>query len=200
MIDLENALKFPTKDDGWKGKILIGGLLNILPIVNFIPIGYAYRIFRNSLEGEEIRLSEWNDWGNLFVQGLVVFLIAFLYNIASIILFVIHPVLGFLAVIAVALLFPTALARYAKSGNFSAAFQLREIWAGIQQTRSDYFVAWLVMIGICIVLLMIGSIPVLGWLISAIIGFYTYLVFAVLFGEICSRQGPPARTSSTRKR
>jgi len=99
--------------------------------------------------------------------------------------------LGFLAFIAVALLFPAALAQHASTGHFSQAFQLKEIWGRIQQTKSDYFVAWLVMVGISILLMVIWMIPGLGWIISAIIGFYAYLVFAVLFGEICSRPNPP---------
>jgi len=121
-----------------------------------------------------------------------------LYNIASLILFAIHPILGFLTAIAVALLFPMALAQYAMSGNFSQAFQIKNVWIRIQQTRNDYLVAWLVMVGISIVLLIIGTIPILGWIVAATIGFYAYLVFAVLFGEICSRQEPSPEDSRKR--
>jgi len=197
MIDLEKALKFPTTDREWKQKVLIGGVLNILPVINFFPLGYAYGIFRRTLRRQEISLPEWENWGDLFVQGLMVFLICLIYNIASLILFAIHPVLGVLAFIAVFLLLPTALAQHAMSGDFSRAFQLKNIWARIQQTKSDYFFAWLVMVGISVVLMMVTvAIPILGWIISAIIGFYAYLVFAILFGEICSRPGPLSQNSS----
>ncbi|NIO04508.1 MAG: DUF4013 domain-containing protein [Proteobacteria bacterium] len=204
MIDLENALKFPTTDKEWKRKILIGGVLNIAPIIiNFFPIGYAYRIFQKALKRQKIALVEWDNWADLFIQGLIVFLIGLLYNIASLILFAIHPILGILAFIAAALLFPMALAQYAMSGNFSQAFQLRDIWGRIRKAGSDYFVAWLVMAGIFLILWMIiAAIPILGWVISAILGFYTCLVFAVLFGEICSRQQPPpedSRKGSTKR-
>lgn len=194
-MDLENALKLPTTDREWKRKVLIGGLLNIIPVINFLPIGYAYRFFQKALGRQEISLPEWENWGDLFLQGFIVFLIGLIYNIASLILFFIHPVLGLLAVIAVALLFPAALVQYAMGGSFSQAFQLREIWVRIQQTKSDYFISWLVMVGIFIVLMIIGMIPFLGWIISSIIGFYAYLVFAALFGEICSRQGPLSQNS-----
>ncbi len=203
MIDLENALKFPTKDKEWKRRVLIGGLLNIIPVINFFPIGYAYRIFRQALRRQKISLVEWDDWGDLFVQGFIVFLIALLYNIATLILFAIHPILGFLAAIAVALLFPMALAQYAMSENFSQAFHIKNVWIRIQQTRNDYLVAWLVMVAISIVLLIIATIPILGWIVAAIIGFYAYLVFAVLFGEICSRKAPSpedARKRSTKRK
>ena len=187
MIDFEKALKFPMTDGKWKQKVLIGGVLNIIPVINFLSIGYAYRIFQKTLRGQDVDLPEWADWAELFFQGLMVFIIALIYNIVSLILFFIHPVLGALAVIAVALLFPAAMARYALRANFADAFQLKDIWARIQENRSDYFIAWLVMVGVFILLMIIGMIPVLGWIISAIIAFYAYLSFAVIFGDICSR-------------
>lgn len=194
-MDLEKALRFPTTDREWKRKVLIGGLLNIVPVINFLSIGYAYRVFRKAFGRQETDLPEWENWGELFLQGLIVFLIALIYNIVSLILFFIHPVLGVLAAIAVALLFPAAMAQYAMHGNFAEAFQLKDIWVRIQQNRSDYFIAWLVTVGILILLMIIGMIPVLGWIISSIIAFYAYLSFAVLFGEICSRPGPLSRNS-----
>lgn len=194
MIDLETAFKFPTTDRDWKSKVMIGGVLNIVPVINFLSMGYALGLFQRGLEGEELGiLPEWEHWGTLFVQGLIVFLIGLIYNLASLILFLIHPVLGFLAFVAVSILFPAALAQYVLTGNFSQAFALGEIWRRIQQTRNDYFIAWLVVAGITIVLVVVGMIPVLGYLISAIIGFYAYLVFAVLFGEICSRPNHTSR-------
>ncbi len=187
MIDLESALQLPTRDSSWTRKVLIGGLLNLVPIINFLSLGYAYRLFRNTLQGELFSLPEWEDWGDLFVQGFVVFLIGLLYNLPSLILLAIHPLLGILAFIAAALLLPMALARYAVGGNFSQAFQLGDIWGEIQKIKGDYYIAWLVTVAISIVLLMIFMIPVLGWIISAIVGFYAYLIYAGLFGEICAK-------------
>ena len=191
MLNLEHAFKFPTTDRDWKRKVLIGGVLNIIPVVNFLSIGYAYRLFQESLDTQESSLPEWEDWGDLFLQGLIVFLISLIYNLASFVLALIHPVVGLLASIAVALLLPAALAQHAMSGNFSKAFQLKEIWESIRQAGNDYFVAWLVTIAIFLLLAVIATVPVLGWIISAIIAFYAFLVFALLFGELFSPQKPP---------
>jgi hypothetical protein len=196
MIDLEKAARFPTADSEWKRKVLIGGLLNIVPIINFLAIGYAYMVFRKAFERGPMDLPEWEDWGKLFLRGVVLFVIALIYNIVSLILFLIHPVIGLLAAIAVALLFPAAMAQYAVRENFADAFQLKVIWDRIQQNKSDYFLAWLIMIGVFIVLMIIGMIPVLGWIISSIIGFYVYLSFAFIFGDICSRSGILRQPSS----
>jgi hypothetical protein len=195
MIDLETAAKFPTADTDWKRKVLIGGVLNIVPVINFIAMGYAFEVFRMALQREPASLPEWDEWGQRFVQGLMIFLIALIYNIASLILFFIHPVVGFLAVIAAAFLFPAALAEYAVRANFSDAFQVKGVWKRIRQHRDDYFMAWLIMIGVFIVLMIIGMIPVLGWIISSIIGFYAYLSFAFIFGDICSASKTVSRRS-----
>jgi len=196
MIDLEKAARFPTADSDWKRKVLIGGLLNIVPIINFLAIGYAYVVFRKALERGSIDLPEWEDWAKLFLQGLMLFVIALIYNIASLILFLIHPMIGLLAAIAVALVFPAAMAQYAVKENFADAFQLKLIWDRIQQNKSDYILAWLIMVGVLIVLMIIGMIPVLGWIISSIVAFYVYLSFAFVFGEICSRSNILDRPSS----
>jgi len=186
MIDLERAAKFPTADSDWKQKVLIGGVLNIIPVINFLAVGYAFEVFRMAFQQEPASLPEWGEWGQRFIQGLMIFLIALIYNIASLILFFIHPVVGFLAALAAAFLFPAAMAQYAVRGNFSDAFQIKDVWERIRQNRNDYFMAWLIMIAVFIVLMIIGMIPVLGWIISSIIGFYVYLSFAFIFGGICS--------------
>ena len=196
MIDLEKAARFPTADSDWKRKALIGGLLNIVPIINFLAIGYAYMVFRKAFERGSLDLPAWEDWGKLFLRGLILFVIAIIYNIVSLILFLIHPVIGLLAAIAMALLFPAAIAQYAVRENFADAFQLKLIWDRIQQNKSDYFLAWLIMIGVFIVLMIIGMIPVLGWIISSIIAFYVYLSFAFIFGDICSRSDIVRQPSS----
>jgi hypothetical protein len=187
VIDFENVVKFPTKDREWKRKVLIGGLLNIIPVINFLPMGYAYRLFSSEIRRQQVSLPEWENWGHLFLQGFIVFFIGLIYSLVSLILFLVHPILGALAFITVALFLPAALAQYAVSGNFSRAFSLRDIWWIIRQTKGDYLIGWIITLGISILLIVLGTIPVLGWIISAIAGFYAYLVIAVLFGQICSR-------------
>ncbi len=40
-MDIVDGLKFPMNDKDWTKKVFIGGLLNIIPIVNFISTGYS---------------------------------------------------------------------------------------------------------------------------------------------------------------
>jgi len=76
-MDIINAIKKPFTD--WK-KFLIGFLLGIIPIVNFILIGYGLEVIKNTLNKNK-KLPEWKNFGQKFVQGLVAILIGIIYAI-----------------------------------------------------------------------------------------------------------------------
>ncbi|MBP1722831.1 MAG: hypothetical protein H6Q44_536, partial [Deltaproteobacteria bacterium] len=74
MSDLEKALRYPLGGEGWGTKLAIGGVLYILGsllgfipwvgwifsiLLAFIPLGYAYLVFRNYLHGSEGPLPAW---------------------------------------------------------------------------------------------------------------------------------------------
>jgi len=55
---------------GFWGKLLIGGLLSFVPIVNIFAFGYLYRVSRSVRKLGEPVLPAWGDWSNLFMDGL----------------------------------------------------------------------------------------------------------------------------------
>ncbi len=55
---------------GFWVKLLIGGLLSFVPIVNIFAFGYLYRVSLAVRKSGEPVLPEWNDWQNLFMDGL----------------------------------------------------------------------------------------------------------------------------------
>jgi hypothetical protein len=59
-------LKLP----GFWGKILIGGLLSFVPIVNLFAFGYLYRLSRAVRKSGEPVMPAWQDWPGLFQDGL----------------------------------------------------------------------------------------------------------------------------------
>ena len=44
-MDYGKIIKFPMKDKDWLVKIIVGGILSIIPIVNFIAFGYEFHCF-----------------------------------------------------------------------------------------------------------------------------------------------------------
>lgn len=76
MQSLKNVFRFPFHDPRWKIKVLIGSALAfagvILPIIPALPLmGYFARMMRAGARNEDAAvLPEWNDWGELFLDGL----------------------------------------------------------------------------------------------------------------------------------
>jgi len=46
-MDIGRSFKFMFEDEGWITKILIGGILGLIPIVNFVIYGYQLEVIKN---------------------------------------------------------------------------------------------------------------------------------------------------------
>ena len=57
------------QSDFWL-KLLIGGLLSFIPVVNFFAFGYLYRFSLKVRRSGQLALPEWSDWPGLFTDGL----------------------------------------------------------------------------------------------------------------------------------
>lgn len=51
-------------------KVLVGGLLSFIPIVNFFAFGYLLRLAKETRRSGRILLPDWDDWAGLFMDGL----------------------------------------------------------------------------------------------------------------------------------
>jgi hypothetical protein len=87
-------IRFPFDDPGWQSKALIGGLLALVAVILPLPFiflmlplsGYGIRTMRRTIRGEPPALPEWDNWGELFVDGLNVWIVGFAYELPIIIL------------------------------------------------------------------------------------------------------------------
>jgi len=199
-MDIGRAFTYPFEDEDWLKKIAIGGVITLIPVVNFIAVGYAFRTLRNLLEGRETPLPEWDDWGGDFMLGLIPALAAIVYAIPSGLLSGIAPALtasdsGFLGVIgflctclsvlyglALGVILPALYLRYAKNPEFSAFFQFPEAIAFIRENLSDYIIAWLMSIVAAIAASIVGSIACgIGVIFTS---FLAFLVWAHLLAQV----------------
>ncbi|MGC6424759.1 MAG: DUF4013 domain-containing protein [Lentimonas sp.] len=58
------------RQPGFWLKLLIGGLLSFIPVVNFFAFGYLYRFSRAIRNSGQVTLLAWDDWQGLFMDGL----------------------------------------------------------------------------------------------------------------------------------
>ena len=207
-MDIVENIKYPTTDSEWIKKILIGGILLIIPIINFIIGGYYIKTLRGSIEGKP-GLPEWDDWGDLFIKGLMVAIIGFIYMlIPLIVLFVsiggaltaaissgdfsaasISAIVGgslfsVVLMLIVCLVLPMALSIYAKEDSIGAAFRIGEILSRIKSVPGDYIISIIVLYALLFIVNLVAAIPIIGWVIIIFANFYIALVASKMFGEV----------------
>ena len=199
MVDYTRALKRPFED---MGTLAIGIVLSVVPIVNFLAIGYTINIAELTLK-KKYGMPEWDDWGNLFVKGLIYFIMMLAYMVPAIIVFLIgagsvamtgftaiftNPAalsgmfagMGIFLIIGLALaaiamiMFPAAVIGYAKTGKIDAFFDFKTI--SKKAFRGNFIMTALVMMVLSIVVsVVLAVIPIIGASIgSFIMGVATY--------------------------
>jgi hypothetical protein len=219
MGSLEKALRYPFSGEGWGAKFILGGCVCTLAsafgfipfvgwllwsILSLIPVGYAYGIFKDRLEGKGDHLPSWFGWGDLLYRGFFIFLIFLAYGLIPGILYAIGDVLwnagGFAAFFGllflilgvgigfgISFLLPMALSLYAAEGEFFVAvFRWDQVVEKIWLVQREYFTAWLAGLIFFLALLFIRiHVFFVGWILYSFGFFYLSLILAHLFGGVC---------------
>jgi len=125
-------------------------ILTAIPILNFFTFGYVIRIFR----GIEPTLDNWKD---LFLDGLIMFLITLAYLIIpAVVLYVgitmFMPLIwvAILLIILIALMLPIAWIMFAKSEYVADAFKFKEIIRKINEITWWRYLTSIILLGIVI--------------------------------------------------
>lgn len=93
-MDIGKAFTYVTEDPNWIMKILIGGLVGLVPIVNFAALGYMVTTLKNVADGQPQPLPEWSNFGDHFMKGLYVFVGYLIYFAPAIIIYCCVSILG----------------------------------------------------------------------------------------------------------
>ena len=194
-MDWGKSFTFVFDDKDWVTKVLIGGILSMIPIVNLVVIGYALKALKNVAEGVERPLPAWDDFGDYFAKGLVSVLGAVVWAIPIIVLAVmtglLDAVTGYSSAessrvaapfalciwsmsclsaiygLFLGLVLPAAFGQYAVRGDFGAFFRFGDIFKFIQKNIGNYIMAL-----------------ILAWIAQFISGFGVILCFiGVIFTE-----------------
>ncbi len=213
-MDIGSSFTYMFEDENWLKKVLIGGIVAIIPIVNFAAIGYLVQIIRNVRDGHPLPLPEWDQFGAYFMDGLWIFLIILVYLIPLILLACIQGI-GTAALssnkdaesaltivsscfsclmavwgLLVGALSPAVLIRYAEVGEFMAGFRFGEIFSVITANIGSYVIVLL----LWWVASFIGELGIILCVIGVIFtAFWANLVGGNLIGQLAAqvRQNQP---------
>ncbi len=207
-MDIGRAFSFPFQDPRWVTKILIAAAMVVIPIFGWLVLyGYGMRITRQVAAGTDIPLPEWEDFGGLFVDGLKLFAVTFIWSLPAALIGGIAGsggdgnlaggCLSSLISLSIGFVLPVAIARVATTGSFAAGLDVGAVIALVQRNVSDYLLVFVVVVAA-------GIIAVLG-LVAVCIGVlftipYAYLVTSHVYGQAYYRSqgGPVVPTANAR--
>lgn len=204
-IDIGEAFGFAFKDDKWIVKILVGGLLILVPFIGtFMASGYTAATARYVVDRHPSPLPEWDNFGDLLKRGFFYIVIGFVYALPILLpmflfLCVLFPLgaaagdsdaaagligLLTLCLIPLVLIFTivaslfsyAALVRYVQSDNLGDAFQFGTV---IEMVR-DQPMTW-------VMLLLVGFLCALvagsGSLLFGVGALFTTIYAQAVFGH-----------------
>jgi len=210
-MDIGRALSFVFDDEEWVKKVLIGGLLSLIPLVGgFIVYGYMLEIARRVYYNSTEPLPEWDDIGGYLARGFFYVVAVFVWFLPVMLLFGCVAVaiiasgsafgddaaaaltgiaafglisVGILIVMLWAVAFlPIITGRYAIEQRFGAMFQFGEI---LTEVRRAGAVPILLLLVTYFVAGFIGQLGVLACFIGVIFtSFYANAVVAHGAGQV----------------
>jgi len=204
--NLSNSFNYAKKllSDG--GRLIILIVLNLIPLVNWIVLGYAARVLREAPASEAPPKLE--KYGDLFTDGAKVSIASLIYMIVPLALIVSGAVsmgagifsgesaslvlgglgivlllVGLLLAFVFLIFLGVGIAHMVKTGKFGKAFAFGEILSIIGKIGWGKYIGWVVLTAIIAFVVggLASSIPYVGWLLSAVISpFLSIFIFRSL--------------------
>jgi hypothetical protein len=176
-MDIGRAFGYVFDDDRWIIKLLIAAAILALGFLFFwlvIPIflaafllnGYGIEITRRVINRDPDVLPEWDNWGQLLIDGVKMFVIELVYALPIILVGVcLGPMIGVFAenaeevsgvlsaimsclnllwAIVLGLLLPAAIAFFVANDDLSAAFRFGDIFGFVRDNFATYLIVLLI--------------------------------------------------------
>jgi hypothetical protein len=225
-VDIGKSFGFVFEDEGWVSKVLIGGLVALIPVIGALTVsGYSYKVAQNVARGVERPLPEWNEFGDALARGFYGWVITLVYSLPAVLVVVVFalitagataargdraggavaglslclfPLLFILAIVCgIAAL--TAIARYLATDSFGEAFKFGEIFASLRANIG----AWIMLVLVAILAGLASSLGLIACGIGVLFtSFYAQCVIGHALGQTIRNLGlsrlttPPASYGS----
>jgi hypothetical protein len=210
--NIGSAIDYAQKMFRDLGRLVILIVLSIIPIVNFVVTGFFCKVIRETPTSSE--LPELKDYLAMWVQGLKVAVAAIVYMIVPSILIgfgagffagyqgmitgvgIVTMIIGVILMFFIAIILAMAIVHMVKHNSFGKAFAVSEVLAIIRKIGWGKYILWLIIVFVLAIIVgAISMIPIIGWLISAIIspvfGVFASRSATLIYGEGASPAPPP---------
>ena len=203
-MDFGLAFSYPFQDKDWIQKILLTGVISLIPIVGQIAVlGWLIEITARVIRGESDPMPKWEDFGGLFMSGLKAFALGFIFGLplmiipfpaaiidmlvdsesAAVVFSLLLACLSCLSIIyglALAFIIPAAYGELAATGSLGSALNIGTLIERIRKAPAAYLLAFL---GIFVASFLAGFGVILCFVGVLFTGAYAYAVEAHLFGQ-----------------
>ena len=216
-MEIVKAFTFVTEDEQWITKVLIGGLIQFVPLLGTIAIlGYSYRVAQNVARGNPRPLPAWGEFGDFLGRGFFALVIQIVYLLPLIVLYgvflfltvagaaaaedseAVAGVLGLLSlcliplqlVVALVCVFASlaAIMRYLATDSLGEAFKFGEVIA----TLRNHIGSFLMILVVGILAGLVAGLGVIACGIGVLFtGFYAQCVIGHVIGQAMQRIFPP---------
>ncbi|KPV49301.1 hypothetical protein SE17_33435 [Kouleothrix aurantiaca] len=220
-MDIGKAFSFVFEDEEWVSKILIGGLIGLIPLVGQLAVmGYALKVAQNVAQGNPRPLPRWSEFGDHLMRGLYDLVIRLVYSLPILVIALLFACVGGLAgggassqraqervgalfgllgiclvPIMLVLGFAIAIVAYAALGRFVATNNLGaalRIGEVVGMVRKSIG-AWAMMLVVAILASFVGGLGAIACGVGALFtGFYAQCVIGHALGQTVVQQGMAA--------
>ncbi|MBO9325151.1 MAG: DUF4013 domain-containing protein [Roseiflexus sp.] len=216
-MEIGKAFSCVTEDEQWITKVLIGGLIQFIPLLGTIAtVGYSYRVAQNVARGSLRPLPAWGEFGDFLGRGFMGLIIGIVYLLPF---FVLYGVFLFLTVAGAAVaedseavagvlgllglcLIPlqlvvvlvcgfaslAAIMRYLATDSLGEAFKFGEVIAILR----NHIGSFLMILVVSILAGLVASLGVIACGVGTLFtGFYAQCVIGHVIGQAMQRIFPP---------
>jgi hypothetical protein len=185
---------------------IVAGLMLLVPILNFLSIGYLAKASNLFLIGG-IGLPTWEEKGDIFRQGVYLLYITILYlalpsflfscwfllvsfgNLFAAFMGGIMKLLSAAAFVGCSFFIPFAFCAYSEKMELRSAFDFEVIVAPIKRVWVSYVFGYLVSAAFVYLAFKFHRIPYIGFLLSSVLTYYILLVTAFYFTQLYRKAG-----------
>jgi hypothetical protein len=212
-VDIGKAFSYVFEDESWVSKVLIGGLIFLIPLIGQIAVlGYSYKVAQNVARGAERPLPEWSEFGDMLARGFMGWVITLVYALPAVALGLIMAAITvvsaaneserggavaglttlclfpliFIIAIACAIAAQSAVARYLATDEVGQAFKFGEVFASLRANIG----AWAMLILVSILAGFVGSLGFVACGVGILFtSFYAQLVIGHGLGQTIRQLG-----------